>query len=499
MAFVEKYLRVPEGDLVGQPIRLAPFQEAWFYSVYDNEVLTRRAILSMARKNSKTATIATMVLVHIVGPEAKLNSRICSGARSRKQAAEVYNYASKMAALSPELSKLVRAVPSSKRLIGLSMNAEYEALSAEGSTAHGGSYIVAILDEVGQIRGPKDDFIDAIRTSQGAYDDALLLVISTQAPTDADLMSIMIDNAIRGQDPATVCHLYTAPEECDLLDEKAWEAANPALGLFRSKRDLAEEMKQANDMPSQEPSARVLGLNQRVNMVSAFVSPSIWKAGNRPVLDSPFLRGVVYGGLDLSATTDLTSLVLTARDENGNLHVRAYFWMPQDSVRIAAKRDQADYELWVKKGLVRTTPGPVIDYSFVARDVVEICADLNIAKLAFDPWRMDRLQKELDAIGAALPLEPFRQTFKTMSPAIDALEADLLKNRVVHGGNPPLTMCAANAVVKENASNDRMLEKSKSTGRIDGMVALVMAAGVEAMMAEEPEASVDDWLASLAA
>lgn len=479
MAFVERHLIVPEGDLVGQPIRLADFQEAWYYAVYDNRVLTRRAILSMARKNSKTATIATQVMVHLVGPEAKENSRICSGARSRKQAAEVYNYAYKMAVKSPSLRNIVRPVASNKRLIGTVMNTEYEALSAEAGTAHGGSYIVAILDEVGQIKGPKDDFVDAIRTSQGAYDDALMLVISTQAPTDADMMSVMIDDAIRSQDAAIVCHLYTAPEDMDLLDERAWAMANPALGLFRSRRDVEEEMKSAARVPSNEASARVLILNQRVNMVATFVSPAVWKDGNEEPTDDVFLAGPVYGGLDLSATTDLTAFVLTARDADRILHVRPYFWMPQDMVIEAARRDRAPYDVWVRDGLLRTTPGKVIDYAFVARDIGALAADLPIAKIAFDRWRMDRMQGALDAAGLTLPLEQFGQGYMSMSPALDALEADLLQGKVRHGGHPVLAMCAANAVVRPDPAGNRKLDKSKATGRIDGMVALAMAAGVE--------------------
>lgn len=480
---------------MGQPIRLIPAQEAFFYAVYDNETLTKRAILSMARKNAKTGTIAMIALVHLVGPEAKQNSRIASGARSRKQAAEVYNYASKMAALSPALHKIVRPVPSAKRLIGLTMGTEYEALSAEGATAHGGSYVVAILDEIGQVKGPQDDFVDAVVTSQGAYDDALLFVISTQAPTDADMMSILIDDAERSADPSTVCHVYTAPADCELLDPKALEMANPALGIFRSRSDAEEQLKQAARMPSKEASARVLILNQRVNMVAAFVTASVWKAGNAE--PAAWDGSPIYGGLDLSATTDLTSLVLAQR-QDGKLMVRAWFWMPGANVADAAKRDRAPYDVWVREGLIKTTPGPVIDYAFVAQDVAEICGGLPVQRIGFDRWRMDRLKLELERIGVELPLEPFGQGFMSMSPALDALEEDLLQGRLLHGGNPPLTMCAANAVATKDPAGNRKLDKSKATGRIDGLVALAMARGVEAMLTDT-EVSVDDWLASLAA
>lgn len=498
IAFIEKFCVVPEGKLVGRPLRLDPFQRRFVLEVYDNPAGTRRGILSIARKNGKSGLIAAIVLAHIVGPEARQNAQIVSGARSRDQAALVFNLAWKMTQLSPELAKLVRVVPSGKRLIGLPMNVEYRALAAEGKTAHGLSPVVVILDELGQVRGPHDPFVEALETAQGAYDDGLQLVISTQAPTDADMLSLWIDDAERSDDPHTVCHVYAADEAADLSDPQGWEAANPALSSFRSRIELEQAAEKAARMPSFETSFRNLYLNQRVNMVAAFVSPTVWKAGNQPVDDDAFLAGPVYGGLDLSATTDLTAFVLTARDNAGVLHVRPYFWMPQDSVIEASRRDRAPYDVWVRDNLIRTTPGKVIDYAFVARDIGTLTADLPIARIGFDRWRMDRMQQALEAAGVMLPLEPFGQGFMSMSPALDALEEDLLKERIRHGGNAPLAMCAANAVAVKDPAGNRKLDKAKATGRIDGLVALTMAEGVEAMNTE-PVVDVDEWLASLAA
>lgn len=485
-AFIEKFCVVPEGKLVGQPLKLEPFQQKFIREIYDNPAGTRRGILSIARKNGKSGLIAGIVLAHIVGPEARLNAQIVSGARSRDQAALVFNLAWKMVQLSPELSKIVRVIPSGKRLIGLPMNVEYRALAAEGKTAHGLSPVVVILDELGQVRGSHDPFVEALETAQGAYDDGLQLVISTQAPTDADMLSVWIDDAVRSEDPHTVCHVYAADEGADVTDRKGWEQANPAMSSFRSRVELEQAAEKAARMPSFENSFRNLYLNQRVNMVAAFVSPAVWKMGNGRADDEVFLAGPVYGGLDLSSTTDLTALVLTARDHEGVVHVRPYFWMPQDSVIEAAKRDRAPYDVWVREGLLRTTPGKVIDYAFVARDIGALVADLPVAKIGFDRWRMDRMKMALDQAGISLPLEPFGQGYVSMSPALDALEADLLQGKVRHGGHPVLAMCAANAVAIPDPAGNRKLDKGKATGRIDGMVALAMAEGVEAMFAEAP-------------
>lgn len=485
IAFIERFCLIPDGAQVGKPITLADFQRKFILAVYDNPHGTRRAYLSIGRKNGKTALIACLLLAHLVGPEAKLNAQLVSGALSRDQAALVFNLASKMVQLSSDLSKIVRIVPSGKRLIGLPMNTEYKALAAEGRTAHGLSPVLAILDEIGQVKGPQNDFVDAITTSQGAHEAPLLLVISTQAPTDADLMSILLDDAIRSEDPKIVCHLYAAPDDCDLMDREAWKAANPALGLFRSLADVEEQAVQAERMPATENTFRVLTLNQRRNMVAAFVSPGVWKAGNG---EPDALDGPVYGGLDLSATTDLTALVLTSR-RGGVLHVHPFFWMPQDSVIEAAKRDRAPYDVWVRQGLLRTTPGRVIDYDHVAAEIGAICAGLNVARIGFDRWRMDRMKGAMERQGVDLPLQEFGQGYASMSPALDALEADLLAERVRHGGHPVLTMCAANAVAVPDPAGNRKLDKSKATGRIDGMVALAMAEGVEAMATEQPAAT----------
>lgn len=481
-AFIERFCIVPEGDLVGQKVKLAPFQRAFILDVYDNPAGTRRAYLSIARKNAKTATIACIVLAHIAGPEARLNSRIISGAMSKEQAAEVYNYASKMVELSPDLSRVCRIVPSTKVIVGLSKNVEYRAVSAEGKTAHGKSPVVAILDEVGQVRGQSSDFVDAIVTSQGAYEDAMLFAISTQSPNDNDLFSIWLDDALNSGDKRVVCHLYAAERDCELDDPEAWRAANPALGLFRSRKDMEEQADRALRMPSFEPTFRNLHLNQRVEMVAPLVSRRVWESnGGRP--DEAVLRSAkVFAGLDLSARNDLTSLVYTAwggAPGEERWHVKARFWTPEATLVERAKRDRAPYDKWAKEGWITPVPGMSIDYEMVARDIADELDGLDIAAINFDRWRIDLIRKELEKIGVELPLAPFGQGFRDMAPAIDRLETLLLNGQLAHGGNPVLTMCIANARVEQDSAGNRKLNKAKATGRIDGAVALAMSLGAK--------------------
>lgn len=472
--FIERFCLTPEGAGVGQPLVLADFQRKFIHDVYDNPAGTRRAFLSISRKNGKSGLIAALLLAHLVGPEARQNAQIVSGAMSRDQAALVFGLASKMVQLNPKLSKLVRIIPSGKRLIGLPMNVEFRALAADGKTAHGLSPVLAILDEIGQVRGPQSDFVDAITTSQGAHAEPLLIAISTQAASDADLFSVWLDDAMASADPRIVCHLYAAPEGCDLLDDEAWRAANPALGLFRSEDDLREQMTQAQRMPSAENAARNLLLNQRVSMDAPFVSPDVWKANAAGSV--PF-DGPVFGGLDLSARNDLTAFVLVGKVA-GVWHVQAHFWTPGVGLEDRARRDRSPYDVWARQGFLRTTPGASVDYEHVASDIAEIVADLDLHAIAFDRWRMDVMHRELTRLGLVLPLVPFGQGFRDMSPALDTLEAELLNHRIAHGGHPVLTMCAANATTTKDPAGNRKLDKSRTTGRIDGMVALAMALGV---------------------
>lgn len=490
IAFIERYCFVPEGALVGQPIKLEEFQLDFIRGVYDNHNGTSHGILSIGRKNGKTALIACLLLAHLVGPVAIQNSQIVSGALSREQASLVFNLAVKMIQLNPKLSNIISIKPSGKRLIGLPMNVEYRALAADGRTAQGLSPVLAILDEIGQIQGPQSAFVDAITTAQGAHKNPLLLSISTQAANDGDLLSIWIDDAKTSNDPHTVCHVYSADKDLKITDPKAWKQANPALGVFRSEDDIRKLADKANRMPSFENTFRNLNLNQRVSTVSTFVSIDTWRESGAEQSSPSGLTA--YGGLDLSARTDLTSLVLTTKDPDGKINVYSYFWTPEIGLEDRSKRDRSPYDVWAKQGFIRTTPSATVDYAYVVRDIAEILADFDIAAIAFDRWRIDIFKKEMEAQGINLPLVPFGQGFKDMSPAIDTLESDLLNGNLKHGMNPVLTMCAANAVITKDPAGNRKFEKHKATGRIDGMVALAMARGISEM-SETPQ-DIGDFL-----
>ncbi len=483
IAFIENFCCVPEGDLVGRPMQLRPFQKKWILAVYDNPHGTRLAILSIGKKNGKTPLIAALVLCHVAGPEARQNSQIFSGAMSQDQAAAVFKYARKMVLFSPKLSALIRVQPSMKQLVGLTMGVEYKAISRKKTTAHGRAPVLAILDELGQVRGELDEFVDAITNAMGAYDDAMLFVISTQAASDRDMLSIWIDDFKEHGDPHTVCHVYSAENpDCDIEDESAWREANPALGIFRSEKDVRDLAVRAKRMPSKEASFRNLILNQRVETISPLISRGVWIANSFEPDPRAFKLAPVYAGLDLSARSDLTALIMTSFFED-RWHVKCRFWTPEEGIHERSKNDRQPYPLWAKQGLLRTLPGSSIDYDQIAEEMRDLFADVpDLRALAYDRWRMDVMEKSLERAKLVIPLAAFGQGFKDMSPAIDELESILLNGDMAHGNHPVLTMCAQNAIAIKDEAGNRKLDKKRATGRIDGISGLTMALGIAAAL-----------------
>ena len=483
--WIEEFCRIPEGRDVGKPVKLRAWQKRELQKIYDNPHGTRLALLSFGRKNAKTTMSAFLLLVHLCGPEAVPNSQLYSAAQSREQAAILFNLAAKMVRLHPSLSEYVVVKDSAKMLTCPELGTIYRALSADHSTAYGLSPVFVVHDELGQVKGSRSQLYEALETAVAAHENPLSIVISTQAPADSDLLSILIDDALTGQDKRVVVSLYTADPEADPFCKKTIRQANPAFGDFQNADEVLSMAEDARRMPSREAGYRNLVLNQRVQAHNPFITKSVWEAcGDDP---APFGDEPVSAGLDLSARIDLTACVL-AFERDGLKHVHAFFWMPEQGLVERSRRDRVPYDLWVEQGYIRTTPGGSVDYEFVVNDLAEIFSEADPHQIAFDRWRIDVFKKELERAGLDWPMVEHGQGFKDMSPALDTLEGDLLNERIRHGMNPVLTMCAANAVVTRDPAGNRKLDKHKANGRIDGMVALAMAeSGFSSAAESRPE------------
>jgi phage terminase large subunit-like protein len=274
--WLEKVCRIPEGKKVGQPLKIARFMVADFEAIYDNRHGTRRAIISRGRKNAKSMQAAMIVLLHLCGPEAKerINSQLYSAAQSRDQAAVVFQLLTKMIRLNPKLHGAIAIRETRKELFCPLSGVTYRALSADASTSFGLNPALCIHDELGQVRGPRSPLYDALETAVGAQEEPLSIIISTQARTDADLLSVLIDDAAAGHDPRTVLRLETAPKEMDPFDVKTIKLANPAFDVFMNKKEVLAMARDAQRMPA-------VGHRRRCRRLRSYLSRRVAQVNRR--------------------------------------------------------------------------------------------------------------------------------------------------------------------------------------------------------------------------
>lgn len=480
--WIEQYCRIPEGRLIGRPVKLTPEQKKWVRMIYDTQ--TRRFILSMGRKNAKTALTSFLLLLHLCGPEAEPNSQLYSSAQSKEQAALLFELAAKVVRMSPDLASVITIRDTKKEMLCGELGAVYTALSADAKTKFGMSPRFLVHDELGQVKGPTFDLYESLETACAAHDNPLSIIISTQAATDADLLSLLIDEALSGHDPKTKVALYSAPLDMDPFSEEALRAANPHYDYFMNKEEVRDQAESARRMPSRENSYRNLILNQRVEAQTPFISRAIWLENAAP--PDPLEGTEVWGGLDLSSVSDLTALVLVGAAGD----VKPTFWLPREGLERKSRQDRVPYDVWAREGHLNTTPGRSIEYEFVAQHLREVFDTYIVRGIAFDRWNMRHLKPWLERAGFT-PEElalfvPFGQGFGDMSPAVRELESRLLQNKLRHGAHPVLTMCAANAITVSDPAGNRKFTKQKASGRIDGMVALAMALGSMPNVSEPP-------------
>ena len=505
IAFIEQLI-VPSGKGAGKLFKLTKFEKLFIQAVYgpvDSKLMriVRRAILSMARKNGKTAFIACLALTHLVGPEAVRNGEIYSAATERDQAALIFKYAAQIVRADPELESYLKIVDSTKTMVCFSNGSIYRAISSEAGSKMGYNPTVVIYDELAQAKNR--ELYDALDTSMGARmgegEEPLFIVISTQAKDPQHILSQLIDDGLRGNDPTTVCHLYEIPEKLDVFDPKNWKLANPALGDFRSRSEMKTAAKRAQRMPTFEAAFRNLYCNQRVQAQSPLSPRAEWEGCHGDATIEP--GSDVYMGLDLSGKTDLTALVAVSDGDNDL--VRQWFWKPKETLLEHEKRDRVPYSVWEKQGVIETTPGRAIQYDWVAERIGKIAAEYNILGIAFDRWRIDDLLNAMGKIGleayvdgkdearaGAIRMVPWGQGYASMTQAVEAMEVSILERKLIHDGNPCLTWNVSNAMALSDAAGNRKLDKSASRFRIDGAVALSMAIGLKSRdRKEQPEPS----------
>jgi phage terminase large subunit-like protein len=488
-------LFVPAGQFVGKPLRLRPFQIEFIRDVYNPRNdrglrLRRQAVLSLARRGGKTLLAALIILVHLVGPARRLNSTIVSAATTRKQASIVFRMAAQMVHMNATLRKLLKVIDSTKRIVHKTDGSTYGAISAEAGGQYGEGIDLVVYDELAQARNSA--LYDALMTSLGSQVEPLMMIISTQAPTDNHILSELIDYGVKiregeFEDTSFTVHLHAARPECEILDEAEWHRANPALGDYRSMDEFRSTMLRATKVPSLEAAVRNLYLNQRVESKSPFLTPIIWKRGDGFVNEDLLYDGrPVYAGLDLSRRTDLSALVMAVEDDAipSNIHLFPRIWTPGDTLVERGLRDKAPYKVWADNEWLIPVPGQVLDYDFLATDIGDLSRKITFTRFAYDRWNYEVLEQAFARLGLFVPMMPFGQGFKDMAPAINVFEELAVSGRLRHGGHQVMRWCMSNAIVEQDAAGNRKLNKAKSFGRIDAAQAAVMAVAAMKLQTE---------------
>jgi len=474
-------LPITKGIYAGRKMRLLPGQRRFIEAVYgrkatDGRRLVRLAILSMPRGNGKTGLLAGLALAHLLGPESEQRGEVYSCAYNKLQASLIF----------AEMQAIIEAVPEFEAgcnlqrfgkiievMSGDGAGSIYESLSADDRRAHGLGPSFWVYDEFAQ--APNSDLLNNLRTSMGKRRESLGVIISTQAANDQHPLSQLIDDAALGEDPSIYLQLAAAPIEADIFDEHTWFACNEALGKFLDLAEFRAQAAQAKRLPSLRAKFQNLRLNQRIDANVQFLSDYDWTACAAPVDIEALAGQACFGGLDLSQTTDMTSLVLYWPD-NGALV--PYFWLPEEGLLDRDRREGGHYRAWRDAGLLETTPGKAINFRFLIRRLAEIRARFDLRAVAYDRHFIKTFEMQCAEEGVRLPLKEFGQGYVSFSPAVQAFEAAVLDRRLHHGGHPILRWQMSNVAIEMDAAGNRKPNKKRALAHIDGVVAAMMAVAI---------------------
>lgn len=400
-------------------------------------------------------------------------------AADRQQASIVFEVAADMVRMCPALSRRVKLLASTKRLVYLPTNSFYQVLSAEAYSKHGFNIHGVVFDELHT--QPNRKLFDVMTKGSGDARTQPLYFLITTAGTDTNSICYETHQKAldilegRKHDPTFYPVIYGAKEEDDWTDPKVWKKANPSLGITVGMDKVKAACESAKQNPAEENSFRQLRLNQWVKQAVRWMPMAKWDASAFPV-DADSLSGrVCYGGLDLSSTTDITAFVLVfpPEDETDKYSVLPFFWMPEENIDLRVRRDHVQYDLWKKQGHLLTTEGNVVHYGFIEGFIEKLGERYNIREIAFDRWGAVQMVQNLEGMG--FTVVPFGQGFKDMSPPTKELMKLTLEERIAHGGHPVLRWMMDNIFIRTDPAGNIKPDKEKSTEKIDGAVATIMA------------------------
>ena len=479
--FIEN-LRHTKGEWHNKPFRLLEWQEEIVRNIFgvvkaDGNRQFTTAYVEIAKKQGKTELGAAIALFMLVA-DGEYGAEIYSCAADRAQASLIYMVAVDMIGLCPALLKRVKIIPSQKRIVYPGKNSFYQVLSSEAFSKHGINPHAVLYDELHVANREM-----ARVMLQGASDARRqpLNFLITTAGNDLHSVGYEIHQKAvdilegRKTDKTFYPTIYAASENDDWTKPETWRKANPSLGITVSEEKMAIACENARQNPAEENSYKQLRLCIWVKQSVRWMPMEKWDECAFPV-DLESLRGQeCYAGLDLSSTTDITAFVLvfTPRNEVDKYQVVPYFWLPEDTLDLRVRRDHVPYDVWEQQGYIKTTEGNVVHYGFIEAFIEELGTKYNIREIAFDRWGAVQMVQNLEGMG--FTVVPFGQGYKDMSPASKELMKLTLEKNLAHGGNPVLRWMMDNIYVKTDPAGNIKPDKQKSTERIDGAVALIMA------------------------
>lgn len=476
-------LKHTKGIWMGVPFELLPWQNTIIRDVFgtikDNGYRQyNTAYVEIPKKNGKSE-LAAAVALYLTCGDGEWGAEVYGCASDRQQASIVFDVAVEMVDQCPALKKRIKPVVSQKRLVYKPTNSFYQVLSSEAFTKHGLNIHGVIFDELHA--QPNRELFDVMTKGSGDARKQPLYFLITTAGTDRN--SICFEqhqkalDILEGRkiDSTFYPVIYGLKDNEEWSLEENWHKVNPSLGHTIDIEKVRNAFNSAKENPAEENLFRQLRLNQWVKQSVRWMPMHVWDKCNFPV-DPEDLKGrVCYGGLDLSSTTDLTSFVLVfpPMNEDDKYQIMSFFWIPEDNIDLRVRRDHVPYDVWEKQGLIKTTEGNVVHYSYIENFIEELNTKYNIKEIAFDRWGAVQMTQNLENLG--FTVVPFGQGFKDMSPPTKELMKLTLEEKIAHGGHPVLRWCMDNIFVRTDPAGNIKPDKEKSTEKIDGAVALIMA------------------------
>lgn len=478
--FFPRYLRHHKGR--NAPFNLEPWQGAIVASLFgwkrpDGTRRYREGLVAVPRKNGKTHLGAGLALF-LTMCDGEPGAEVYSAAYSRDQASLVFDAAAGMVRANESLGTRCKVIDSNKRILVPGTQGKYRALPAEAANTHGLNPSGVLFDELHTQK--TRELYDVLKTGTGARRQPLFLSITT-AGSDRHSICYQLWTYARQvrdgvvPDPYFLPVLYEAREEDDWTDEDVWRRVNPNLGVSIQIEFLREECAKAKALPQYENTFRQLYLNQWTEQDTRWISLDAWRAcAADPLPDVG--RVVPCGGLDLSAVQDLTALALAWKLDDGRFVVRPWFWVPGEAIAKRVKHDRVPYDVWSRQGFLGLHPGASINHDMLVRDVITILHQHRVRQIAVDRWAAAHVMNRLSEEG--FEVIPFGQGFASMGGPSKEFERLVLNKRLVHGSHPVLNWNAANVAAEIDAAENVKPSKEKSSERIDGIVAVIMALGV---------------------